>query len=235
MQETFTISPLGESALVVSFGNAIDDDINQHVLQVFQRLKQTSPFIIDVIPAYSSLSIYYDVLALHEKDKSAFEKMEAIITPLLGNKSNDVPNTGRDVSIPVCYSDEFALDIKDLAAQKSLSAEEVIQLHMAKTYRVYMIGFLPGFPYMGKVDSRIATPRKSSPRTTIPAGSVGIAGEQTGIYPLASPGGWNIIGRTPLPLFDKDRTEPVLLQPGDRVRFYSITEDEFKNYQGRIA
>lgn len=235
MQEDFTISPLGDSALVVSFGDVIDDGINQKVLQVFQQLKQASPFIIDVVPAYSSLAIYYDIISLQEKGKSAFEKMQEIIAPFLENKSSDALNTGREVSIPVCYSKTYAPDLEELAAQKGLSAEEVIQIHTAKTYRVYMIGFLPGFPYMGKVDERIATPRKSSPRTAVPAGSVGIAGEQTGIYPLASPGGWNIIGRTPLPLFDKDNTEPVMLQPGDKVRFYSITEDEFKNQQSRIA
>ena len=108
-------------------------------------------------------------------------------------------------------------------------------MHIAKPYRVYMIGFLPGFAYMGSVDSRIATPRKNQPRTAVPAGAVGIAGEQTGIYPSVSPGGWNIIGQTPLKLFDAGRTEPVLLQPGDTVHFYSINEDEFNDYQSRLA
>jgi inhibitor of KinA len=139
------------------------------------------------------------------------------------------------MKIPVCYAKRFAPDLEELAAGKNLTVANVIHLHTASTYRVYMIGFLPGFPYMGKVDSCIATPRRSSPRTGIPAGSVGIAGQQTGIYPLSSPGGWNIIGRTPLQLFDKNRDHPVLLQPGDNITFYSITEDEFENYQSGTA
>jgi inhibitor of KinA len=136
----------------------------------------------------------------------------------------------RILEIPVCYAKPFAPDLETLALQNQLTTEEVIQLHTAKVYRVYMIGFLPGFAYMGKVDHRIAAPRKSQPRTNIPAGSVGIAGEQTGIYPLVSPGGWNIIGQTPLKLFDAARPDPVLFQPGDRVHFYSISQNEFENY-----
>jgi inhibitor of KinA len=134
--------------------------------------------------------------------------------------------------IPVCYAKTFAPDLEDLALQNKISQEEVIRIHTSATYRVYMIGFLPGFAYMGRVDERIVTPRRSQPRTMVPAGSVGIAGEQTGIYPFASPGGWNIIGQTPVALFDVKRKQPVLLQPGDEVTFYSITEHEFTNYQG---
>jgi inhibitor of KinA len=234
MQKDFTISPLGDGALLVSFGNVIDEEVNKTVLQLFHQLKNRWPFVPDLVPAYSSLAVYYDVLALHTKEKPAFEQMKEVLLPFL-QKQNEESNPGRDIAIPVCYESAFALDLEELAAQKKLSPAEVVQLHANTTYRVYMIGFLPGFPYMGKVDSRIAAPRRSNSRTSVPAGSVGIAGEQTGIYPFASPGGWNIIGRTPLPLFDKDRKEPVLLQPGDNVTFYPISEDEFENYQSRIA
>lgn len=235
MQENFTISPLGDNALVISFGNVIDEGINQKVLQLFHRVKSSLPFVNDVVSAYSSLAIYYDVFSLHTKNKSAFERMKELLLPFLQEVQTDEILMGKNIAIPVCYAKKYALDLDELAAQKQLSVEEVIDLHTSKTYRVYTIGFLPGFPYMGKVDDRIATPRKNNPRTSVPAGSVGIAGEQTGIYPLASPGGWNIVGRTPLKLFDPHNHEPVLLQPGDSVTFYSITEDEFENYQSRTA
>ena len=233
MPAAYTIFPLGDSALTIDFGNRIDEKLNEKVLLHFYRLQHMAPFIRDVIPAYSSLTVYYDVLFLHSKEQSAFESMKALLEPLLREEVNHPTIQQKVVHIPVCYSKAFAPDLESLAAEKNLSTEEVIQLHTAKTYRVYMIGFLPGFAYMGKVDSRIATPRRSQLRTAVPAGAVGIAGEQTGIYPLSSPGGWNIIGQTPLKLFDTTREEPVLLQSGDEVQFYSITEDEFENYQGR--
>jgi inhibitor of KinA len=135
----------------------------------------------------------------------------------------------------VCYAERFALDLEELVQQKHLSKQEIIQLHTSITYRVYMIGFLPGFAYMGEVDEKIAMPRRQQPRTAVPEGSVGIAGAQTGIYPFTSPGGWNIIGRTPLKLFDKDKEEPTFFKPGDEVTFYSITEDEFAHYQSRTV
>lgn len=231
-----SIYPLGDGALTISFGNVMDEGIHQSVLQLFQGLRALSfPFIIDIVPAYSSLTVYYNVLLLHTEEKTAFDAIKEKLLPLLDHKSEAIAEEGRIIAIPVCYAQPFAPDLEEIALQKGLSAEEVIHLHTSLTYRVYMIGFLPGFPYMGRVDSRIATPRKSSPRKSIAGGSVGIAGEQTGIYPLSSPGGWNIIGRTPVQLFNKEASNPVLLQPGDSVSFYSITKDEFENYQGRSA
>jgi inhibitor of KinA len=137
----------------------------------------------------------------------------------------------REIQVPVCYSGRFAPDMQLLCKQKGLSTEEVVHLHCSRIYRVYMLGFLPGFTYMGKVDERIAIERKERPRSEVPAGSVGIAGVQTGIYPMDSPGGWQIIGRTPLQLFTKQSEHPVLFAPGDRVKFYSISENEFKDHQ----
>jgi inhibitor of KinA len=230
MEEGYQFFPLGDSAILIQFGNKINDAVNDKVIALFHRLKSFSPLIRDVVPAYSSLAVYYHLPALHNSAKTAYERMQEILVPLLHSENWDERDDGKQVRIPVCYTGKFALDIEELAAAKNLSVEEIIQLHTAKEYRVHMIGFLPGFPYMGKVDSRIAVPRKSSPRRVIPAGSVGIAGEQTGIYSLSSPGGWNIVGRTPLPLFNAENSDPVLLQPGDRVSFYSITEDEFENY-----
>lgn len=235
MHTAFTITPLGVGALVISFGNVIDEAINENVLQLFHCLQNTPLPFTDIVPAYCSLTVFYDVYAWRTKEVTAFERVKEALLPFLQQPAQEKKESGRTIAIPVCYAKAFAPDIEELAVQKELSVEEVIRLHTEKTYRVYMIGFLPGFPYMGKVDERIATPRKSSPRTAIPAGSVGIAGGQTGIYPFTSPGGWNIIGRTPLRLFDKDRNEPVLLQPGDSITFYPISEDEFENLQSRTA
>ena len=235
MPFAYTIFSLGDAALTIDFGNAINEAVNKNVLRLFSKLQNSSPFILDVIPAYSSLTVCYDAVALRSANRSAFKTITTMIEPLLREEESDVESQPRRIKIPVCYSNRFALDMDELATQKNVSVEEVIRLHTAKTYRVYMIGFLPGFAYMGSVDERISTPRKMEPRVNVPAGSVGIAGEQTGIYPLASPGGWNIIGRTPLKLFDAAKEDSVALCPGDEISFYSITQDEFENYQSRTA
>ena len=233
----YTIFPLGDAALTIELGNTIDENINKKVLQLFHQLKtSTVPHIIDLVPAYSSLTVYYDVAALHgkkEADKTAFETMAEQIEALASDEPVIISAQARQVKIPVCYAKSFAFDLDEIAQQKNISTEEVIQLHTSKSYRVFMIGFLPGFAYMGTVDERIAVPRRAEPRMLVEAGSVGIAGTQTGIYPLNSPGGWQIIGKTPLKLFDKNSSYPVLLQPGDEVTFYSITEDEFAHYKSR--
>ena len=230
MPFAYTIFPLGDAALTIDFGNVIDEAINKNVLRLFRKLQHRSPHILDVIPVYSSLTICYDAVALRSAQRTAFETATAMIEPLLKEEERGIEAPPRRIEIPVCYAQPFALDIDELAAQKTISVDDVIRLHTAKTYRVYMIGFLPGFAYMGSIDEHIAMPRKQQPRTVIPAGSVGIAGEQTGIYPLASPGGWNIIGRTPLKLFDVAKEDSALLRPGDDVSFYSITQDAFESY-----
>ena len=235
MQAQPTILPLGDATLVVHFENGINPTVHARVMQLFQQLQKAPAFVKDVVPAYGSLTIHYDGAAFYESGEPPFEKVKAFLQSLLQNDTYATPLDQRNIRIPVCFASHFAPDLPELAAQKNLSVDNVIQLFTATAYNVYMIGFLPGFAYMGKVDSRVATPRKSSPRKSIPAGSVGIAGEQTGIYPVSSPGGWNIIGRTPLSLFNKAEKEPVLLRPGDSVTFYAITEDAFENYPGRPA
>ena len=140
------------------------------------------------------------------------------------------PTLKRLIKIPVCYAPTFGWDLAEIAAQTGLLLSEIIEIYTSVKYKVYMIGFLPGFAYMGEVDERIAVPRKREPRLKIEPGCVGIAGRQTGIYPLASPGGWQIVGRTPLKLFDKNKSEAVLLKAGDEIQFFSISEDEFENY-----
>ncbi len=217
--------------LLIDFGNRIDSLLNEEVVRIYRHLKGlTFPFIKDIVPGYSSLAVYYDALLLTvEHGGSPFQTISTIIKKAL-QKTDAIFSEKRQLRVPVCYSLAFGPELKIISRQTGLSNDDIIQLHTSGTYRVYMIGFLPGFAYMGEVDERIAMPRLLQPRTSVPEGSVGIAGKQTGIYPLASPGGWNIIGRTPLKLFDKDKEAPTFFNPGDEVTFYSITEDEFAHY-----
>ena len=229
----YRIFPLGDAAITVDFGNCINEAINKEVIARFNHLQQEPlPWMTEAVPAYSSITVYYDVLMLRKKipaEQTVYEWMKQQLDNMLRQPIDQKDKTERFVKIPVCYDDEFALDIQQLAAAKNLSVDEVIQIHTSDVYKVYMLGFLPGFAYMGEVDDKIAMPRKQQP-VKIAGGSVGIAGKQTGIYPLASPGGWQIIGRTPLKLFDGNSNEPTLLKAGDTVQFYSITKNEFKNF-----
>jgi inhibitor of KinA len=230
----YRIFPLGDAAITVDFGNRIDETINGEVIARFNQLQQQPlPGMIEAVPAYSSLSIYYDIAALKKKLpplQTVYGWMKQQLEERLKQPVQQDQITGRYLEIPVCYEEEFARDMQQLAGTKNISVDEVIQIHVSKKYKVYMLGFLPGFPYMGEVDEQIAMPRKAQP-VNIKEGSVGIAGKQTGIYPLASPGGWQIIGRTPLRLFDTSREEPTLLKAGDIVQFYSITTKDFYEIQ----
>ena len=226
----YHIFAVGDSTITLDFGNFIDESINKQVIARYRQLQQDPLYgMIEAVPAYSSITIHYDVVTIRKlipADKTVFESLkqqleERLQQPIQENQLNEGL-----VKIPVCYEDELAMDIQTLAAVKNISVDEVIHIHTSAIYKVYMLGFLPGFPYMGQVDDRIATPRKLQPQT-VEAGSVGIAGKQTGIYPLTSPGGWQIIGRTPLKLFDVLQDEPTLLKAGDSVQFYSITKKEF--------
>jgi inhibitor of KinA len=229
---------IGDSVVTIDFGNIIDERINKKALALFNYLSR-NPLqgMIEALPAYSSVSIYYDIALLRKKissQKKVYEWIRVELEKLMRIDLTGMQIAGNFVRIPVCYENEFAPDLYWLAGQKNISPEEVVRLHTSKRYRVYMLGFLPGFAYMGEVEEKIAIPRKPQPQQ-ITAGSVGIAGKQTGIYPLNSPGGWQIIGRTPLKLFDKDKNGPCLLSAGDQVEFYLITKDEFENYQNRGA
>jgi inhibitor of KinA len=233
-QSSYRVFPLGDSAITLDFGNVVDEKINRKVIDLFHSLnKEPLPGMTEIVPAYSSLTVYYDVFQLRKlisPDKTVCEWMmnqleKRLELPLPEN--NSLP---RVVKIPVCYEEELALDIKEIASAKNITIDEVIKMHTSKAYRVYMLGFLPGFAYMGEVDKQIEMPRKLQPRQRVEAGSVGIAGRQTGIYPLASPGGWQIIGCTPLKLFDAKKEKPTFFEIGDTVQFFSISKDEFENY-----
>ena len=231
--QPYSIFPLGDSALTVDFGNIISEDINQKVLRLFHHLKSVADeTIIDLVPAYSSLTIYYDVLSFYSTRQTAFENMADRLEELFSQALSIAEEKNNFFEIPVCYSKKFAIDIQYLSQQNEIPVEEIIHIHTSKAYKVYMLGFLPGFTYMGEVDDRIAIVRKPTPIKLF-AGAVGIAGKQTGIYPLESPGGWQIIGRTPVKVFNKENKNPVLFQPGDEVKFYPVTEHEFENYKAR--
>jgi inhibitor of KinA len=232
----YRIFSLGDAAITIDFGNCIDERINQHVIAIFYHLKQQSlPGMIEAIPAYSSITLYYDVFAVKKKIPNGinvFEWMCQQLRILLHQTIEFKVVPERLVKIPVCYETEFAPDLQRMAAIKQISVDEVIQTHISKRYKVYMLGFLPGFSYMGEVEENIAIARKPQP-VNVAAGSVGIAGKQTGIYPLASPGGWQIIGRTPIKLFDAQLEEPTVLNAGDTVEFFSINKKEFDEINSR--
>jgi inhibitor of KinA len=227
----YRIFPLGDSAITLDFGNVIDEAINKKVIALFHSLnKEPLSGMIEAVPAYSSLAIYYDGFRLKKSgvlNTTIYEWVKEQLEKRLQEPLTQVDSLSRLVKIPVCYEKEFGLDLEEISAQKNTTIEEIIHIHLSRTYRVYMLGFLPGFPFMGKTDEQIKMPRKMQPRQRVEAGSVGIAGRQTGIYPLASPGGWQIIGRTPLKLFEDSI---CLLSPGDNVQFYSISKHEFESY-----
>ena len=227
----YHIYPCGDHAITIELGDKVDAAINKKVISIFRYLtEQPITGVIDIIPAYHTLTLVYDLVLLKKQNKSSsvYEMMYEQLQKAMDTVTVDYVSQSRLVKIPVCYDISLAPDIITLAESHQLSIDEVIRLHTAKTYRVYMIGFLPGFSYMGKVDEKIITPRKSKPRTLVPAGSVGIAGEQTGIYPFDSPGGWQLIGQTPVIMFDTKKETPCYVQPGDEVQFYSITLYEFE-------
>lgn len=230
----YTLQPLGEAAILIDFGNAIDEKVNREVLKIFNSLcHYAHPAITNLVPAYASLAVFYNLMKIQAPVGKIYETLRDELQSWIEQSSEtDSPDIVLK-EVPVCYSPRFAPDLEWIHEEKKIAVEDIIRIHTEKIYRVYMIGFLPGFPYMGTVDDALAVNRKTAPRKRVPAGAVGIAGRQTGIYPMDAPGGWQIIGRTPLKIFDSEKTNPVFFQPGNSVKFYSITEDEFENYQSR--
>ncbi|HYM94191.1 MAG TPA: 5-oxoprolinase subunit PxpB [Chitinophagaceae bacterium] len=230
----YSIFPLGDSAVTIDFGNVIDEAINKKILAFFSKLRK-EPFygMIEAVPAYSSLSIFYDPVILRKNISASGTILDHIkeeIEKFIRQTFDVNPELSAIIKVPVCYDKEFGTDLERISELKKIEKEEIVRLHCSKLYRVYMIGFLPGFPYMGEADEKIYVPRKSQPEN-VASGSVAIAGRQIGIYSLASPGGWSVIGRTPLKLFDATKKNPSLFNAGDTVEFYSISKDEFLNIQ----
>src|SRR5215218_3793110 len=220
------ITSFGDAALLVEYEPVIDASVNAHILDASNRVRQAHlRGVRDVVPAYASFAVHFDPL------RADITQLRAAIARAAA-RSRPEKALGRCLEIPVCYGGRVGPDLAQVAAWAGCGAHEVVASHAEREYRVFMLGFLPGFPYMGTVEERIAMPRRATPRPRVPAGSVGIAGRQTGIYPFDSPGGWQIIGRTPVVLFDPRRDPPALLSPGERVRFRAIPPAEFDAIRG---
>ena len=230
------IAPLGDSAVILRVADDFAGDSGEAldaVLQTMRRVEAAQiPGIIEIAPAYTTIAIFYDSIAIVEAGVAHDEILDWIDEKLqsaLKAKSKRSRSTSpREIEIPVCYDREFALDIDDVARSANLVADEIARRHAAADYRVNCVGFTPGFPFLSGLPPELATPRRTTPRTKIPSGSVAIGGAQTGVYPCESPGGWNVIGRTPQRLFDPLREEPALLRAGDHVRFRPITREQFE-------
>ena len=229
------LSPLGDAALVLEFGTSISPATHRAIAAFAARLAQW-PLVglRECVPAFTTLTVYYDPWLVSENGRypEPYERMAAQLHQLMAAPEEPVgPAATETVEIPVCYGGAFGPDLDFVAQHAGLSPAEVIDRHTAPSYLVHMIGFAPGFPYLGGLDTRLATPRRPQPRPLVPAGTVGIAGPQTGIYSLPTPGGWQLIGRTPLALFNPEWAAPSRLRAGQRLRFVAISEAEFAKLQ----
>jgi inhibitor of KinA len=225
------IVPLGDTALLLELGDAIEDAVYRRVRTAWQALAASPlPGVTEVVPAYTSVTVYYDpwqAVQAGAPEQGVADWLGTKVRERLKNPPKVEKNAGRTVEVPMVYGGEFGPDLGHVAKHAKLSAEEVIRRHSKADYLVHLVGFAPGFPYLGGLPKELATPRQAKPRMKVPPGSVGIGGAQTGIYPLATPGGWNLIGRTPLRLFRPAEDPPVLLRAGDRVKFRAISGEEF--------
>lgn len=229
---------LSEKSVTITFGTEIDNDLLDHITD-FNHLLLENSFsgLITTVPAYTNLTVFYDPLIVMLSDlpgEVCFEKVSAHLNKIAAIEKEKSRLTANHLVIPVCYGGDFGHDLLTVARHNNLLETDVIDIHTAGYYTVFMIGFVPGFAYMGGMDNKLATPRKEVPAAKIHAGSVGIAGNQTGIYPLETPGGWQIIGRTPLKMFDANRSQPSLLKGGDRITFKAIDQAEFNAYEMEI-
>ena len=229
------ITPLGDTALTIELGDSIDESTHRRVQVAWQALRaQSLPAVTELVPAYTSVTLFYDpyvAVQAGAPDAGVVEWLSVRVRECLKNPPKMEKAKPRLVEIPVCYGGEFGPDLGQVAKHAKLSAEEVIKRHSKADYLVYLIGFAPGFPYLGGLPKELNTPRHAKPRMNVAPGSVGIAGNQTGIYPLGTPGGWNLIGRTPLRLFTPKENPPVLLRAGDRVKFRAISAVEFTKWE----
>jgi len=234
------IVPLGDRALVVECGDAITFDSHMRVRQLSDYM-ESHPIagMTECVPAFATVTIYYDAMTLMAEHADSvdpenrdypFAIAAAIVGRIMRQLEDRPVKPAKVVDIPVCYGEDLGPDLDVVAAHNGLSTEEVIDIHTAAEYLVYMLGFAPGFAYLGGMSARIAAPRRQTPRLAIPAGTVGIAGEQTGVYPIVTPGGWQLIGRTPLRLFIPEQMPPTLLKAGDIVRFYRISRGDYNRW-----
>lgn len=229
------ITPMGDNALIVELGDAISESTHLRVQAAWRALAaEPLPGVSEAVPAYTTVTLFYDPALVVRAGAPAEEIVTwlgARVRERLKHPPKAANTKPRTVEVPVGYGGDLGPDLGRVAAQAKLSSEEVVKRHARAEYRVHLIGFAPGFPYLGGLPKELVTPRHAKPRMAVPAGSVGIGGEQTGIYPQVTPGGWNLIGRTPLRLFRPHEDPPVLLQPGDIVKFRPVSSEEFTKLQ----
>jgi KipI family sensor histidine kinase inhibitor len=217
---------MGDRALLIELGDKISPDVNQKVRELFVGLDQQAlDGLIELVPSYRSLMVVYDPLVI------SLQTLKAHISDTADQLDKLKLPPPKTAEIPVVYGEKYGPDLEWVAQYHNISADEVVHLHTQPTYRVYLVGFMPGYPYLGEVPDALSTPRRKTPRTHVPRGSVGIAQKQSGIYPVESPGGWQILGRTPVNLFDPQRQPPSILEMGDFVKFYPIAEEELEKWQ----
>ncbi len=221
MYETPKFLAAGDRAIVIELGDEISIECNRRIHSLHREfVRENVPGIIDIIPTYRSILVQYDVSLV------SFGELKDRLSEVEGSSAEGAEENVNVVELPVLYGGDYGPDLEYVARNAEMEVDEVIELHSGTEYPVYMMGFTPGFPYLGGMSERIATPRLDTPRGVIPAGSVGIAEAQTGVYPIESPGGWRLIGRTPIRLFDITRTPPSLIEAGDRVRFLPLSGEE---------
>ncbi|WP_235794742.1 5-oxoprolinase subunit PxpB [Virgibacillus salidurans] len=225
----FSLQAVGDSALKVNFSGDVSPELNAEIRGFCMKLEAAAiAGVVEWVPAFDSVTIYY------EPHKIRFKEIAEKVSNLRDISWHEKRGTSRIFHVPVVYGGENGPALERVASFNQLDVSDVVDIHQKPDYLVYMLGFLPGFPYLGGLDKKIATPRLEEPRKSMAAGSVGIAHEQTGIYPVESPGGWNIIGKTPLPLFDKSAEDAFLFHAGDRIRFYCVSEREFEQITEQV-
>lgn len=230
---SFTLKPLGDHAVLIEVSKQISLSAQKSVRAITTLLDNNPPpWLIEYIPAYTTVTLFYKIDAFIFESASPFEAVCDEIKKLLQHVNDAVELTENIVKIPVLYGGEYGPDLQFVANYNGLTEKEVIEIHTAGDYSVHMIGFAPGFPFIGGMSERIAAPRKDTPRLIIPARTIGIAGTQTGVYPIETPGGWQLIGRTPLELFLPTEEIPSLLKADDKIQFYQITAEEYSNMRG---
>ena len=227
--EKAKIYTAGDSPVLIEFGKEISPEINGQITALVHLMKeQHIEGVVDMIPAFCSLLINYDPRVI------SYGKIRRRLEKLLKLEVRQEGGTRQVIQIPVCYGGQYGPDLENIASHAGLSPQEVIDIHCSRDYLIYMLGFLPGFSYLGGLDERIHTPRLANPRIRIPAGSVGIGGSQTGIYPLDSPGGWQLLGMTPVKTYDPARQSPILFEAGDYIRFVPVNEEMFRSIREQV-